>query len=219
MIWLAIRGFLSLAGGKLLAWAKLLPWYAWTHLGAVLLGMWLGAQLSKPKAVARETAAPGVRQADSSLVLPRAPDSAAAPQHLIPKGDKLEREIRVVVQPYVKKSPVSLTDTTTGKGNAPFLSSPVRMDLSLVRLPDLTHRVIASSPDGTVTGGIDVPVDTVVAAHREPKWAAGPLYDPGNRRWGGTIDRDVGPLRLSASELPPQRGFGNEVLLGLRVRF
>ena len=219
MTWLAIRGFLSLAGGKLLAWAKLLPWYVWTHLGAVLIGMWLGAQLSKPKTVAHETAAPAVRQADSSLVLPRAPDSAAAPQHLIPKGDKLEREIRVTVQPKPALIATKPVKDSAGNLYCPCTAGPVHLDLSLVRLPDLTHRVIASSPDGAVTGGIDVPVDTIVAAHREPKWAAGPLYDPGNRRWGGTIDRELGPLRVSASELPPQRGFGNEVLVGLRVRF
>jgi hypothetical protein len=71
------------------------------------------------------------------------------------------------------------------------------VDLTLVRLPDQSRRVVASSPDGVVIGGVDIPVETAVP-QRVLKWAAGPSWNPSDRTFGAWIERDAGFLRLGA---------------------
>lgn len=129
-----------------------------------------GAIYFWPTATVVETAEPSERQPDGSLIAERAPDAPRKPSHKIPQGAKVQRDIRVSVQP-------------TGRPDCPLCV----VDLSLIELPDATHRVIASSPTGEVMNALDVPrVPSIV--DREKHWTAGVLY---NGRWGGLVLRDI----------------------------
>jgi hypothetical protein len=206
----------------------------------VITGLGGGWLLWHPKPAAVETYATAQRQADSSLVLERKPDATAKPAQQIPKGGTVERVVQVTVQPKPVPSsevyplvsnglPVS---TDSGAKSTPDVSSPmsksdslicppVRVDLSLVRMKDQTRRVIASSPDGAVVGGVDIPVENATP-QKVLKWAAGPVYT-NQRTWGAFIDRDLGPLRLGVSgyqqridSVATRNSWAAEVRVGLR---
>lgn len=137
-------------------------------IGAMGMYLW-------PATTVVETAQPSQRQADGSLIAERSPDAPIKTQHQIPKGSKVQRDIRVEVQP-------------TGRPDCPVCT----VDLSLVELPDSTHRIVASSPTGEVLSAIDVP--RMPALLDRPKvWSAGVLY---NGRWGGLVMRDFGWLSV-----------------------
>lgn len=153
----------------------------------VLLGRWLFAVETVPVI---EKPAPAIVQADGSQVLARAArDERAKPAQQLPKGATLERKVQVTAKP--KAAPLHTTD---GK----LESAPVTVDLSLVRMSDETRRVVASSPDGEIIGGLDIPVD--IRTQPEPKkWAAGLYANPVNPNERGIfIDRDIGRLRIGA---------------------
>ena len=160
-------------------------------------GIGTGWMLWRPKALKVETYAPGKWQGDGSLVLERKPQPDVRPAHEIPKGAKLERVVQVKVKPR-NGTPTAATGTP-GSGPANVLPElpPVTVDLSLVRLPDQTRRVIASSPNGDVIGGVDIPVEAARPV-RSLRWAAG--YEFAVSTWGKThsiiVQRDLGPLRL-----------------------
>ena len=160
-------------------------------LGAIA-GMTTGWVLWRPKAPVQEIAAPGVIQADGSHVLPKEPNADAKPVHQVPKGTVVERIVYVEIQP----KPVNLSP------DAPVLWTPpkVRVDLTLVRAQDGTRRVVASSPDGGVIGGLDMPVEAAPPAPRSLKRAAG--FEYSLNRWGSTkslvAHQDFGWLRLGA---------------------
>lgn len=157
------------------------------------LGFALGWYVYAPSQIV-ETKAPEVVQGDGSRVLAREPGGSAPGAGSKPKGTKLERKVQVTVQPDAIGCP-----TCT-------------VDLSLVREKNGAHRVIASSPDGKVISGLDVPVDPSLFA--KPKiWAAGVSYGT-DETWGGWIDRDLGPFRVSGEIMQTETGG-----LGGRVRF
>lgn len=136
-------------------------------LVGVLVGA-LGLYLWSAETVV-ETAAPAQRQADGSLIAERNPDAPVKPRHEIPKGSKVERDIRVEVQP-------------SGRPDCPVCI----VDLSLVKLPDDTHRIVTSSPTGQVLNALDVPRMPALL-DRQKVWSAGALY---NGRWGALAGRD-----------------------------
>ena len=150
--------------------------YFWT----LILGMFLGAAAlsvwQRPEQVAEAPAAEE-HQADGSLVLERKPDAKAKPAHAFPKGGKAERKISVDVQPERVDCPICTVDMT------------------LVRMPDDTRRVVASSPTGTILGGLDVPI-VPLRVDRDLVWAAGISRGTGEESWGGWLDRDFGPVRI-----------------------
>jgi hypothetical protein len=156
--------------------------------------------LWRPKTPKPETYAPPMRQQDGSLVLERKPQEDAKPAQQVPKGAKVERIVQVTVQPHA--SPVLSLPSVSGasdSASAPARPpcSPVRVDLTLVRMPDDSRRVVASSPDGQVVGGVDIPVEAA-ATQRVLKWAAGPSWNPADRTFGAWIERDAGFLRMGA---------------------
>lgn len=155
-------------------------------------GIWTGWMLWRPKAPKVEAYAPEKLQADGSMVLERKPQPDAKPAHEIPKGAKLERIVQVKVQP--RNATPTAAPAIPGSGPANVLPElpPVTVDLSLVRLPDQTRRVIASSPDGEVIGGVDIPVEAAPPV-RSLKWAGGGLWNPSDRTWGAWVQRDLGP--------------------------
>ena len=155
-------------------------------------GIGTGWMLWRPKAPKVETYAPAVVQADGSQILERKPQPDAKPAHQVPKGAKVERVVQVQVKPRIG-TPTAAT-ATPGSGPVNVLPDlpPVTVDLSLVRLPDQTRRVIVSSPNGEVIGGVDVPVEAARPV-RSLKWAAGGLWNPSDRTWGAWVQRDLGP--------------------------
>lgn len=140
---------------------------------AAAFGWWLG----QPKPV-QETAAPEVRQPDGSVILERRPDPEAKPKQQIPRKAKVERVAQVTVQP----------DAIAEAGKP---CPPVTVDMTLIREPDGMRRVLASSPDGQVVGGIDVPVETAAPPAEPKRWAAGLSWSPGSSTAGVWIERDV----------------------------
>lgn len=131
-----------------------------------------------------EAAAPAERMESGALRLHRDPEPPAADAPATPEirmGERLERRARVVVNP---RKP-----------------GPVRTDLALIEQPDGGRRVVASSPDGDVIGGIDVPARKLIIPESR-KWAAGLSASPTGKRPGVWIDRDVGRVRLGI-ELQP----------------
>jgi len=146
-----------------------------------LTGSWY---LWKPKAKVPEVAAPAQKQRDGSVVLEKAPDRKALPAMVLPPKTTLERTASVTVQPV--KGP-------DAAGKCP----PIKVDLALVRNKDTTRRIVASSPDGEVIAGIDVPVEDAIPPPKDKLWAAGAAYST-NQKYGGWVDRDIGPFRLGA---------------------
>lgn len=141
---------------------------------AAAIGWWAG----QPKPV-QETAAPEVRQADGSVVLERRPDPHAKPKQQIPRKAKVERIAQIVVQP----------DAVAEAGKP---CPPVTVDMTLIREPYGMRRVLASSPDGQVVGGIDVPVETATPPAEAKRWAAGLSWSQATLApTGAWIDRDV----------------------------
>lgn len=133
-----------------------------------------------------ETAAPAVTQEDGSEILERKPDANAKPKQAIPKGAKVERIEQVRVQGQGLKMPDGSMKTCPA----------VTVDMTVVREKDGGRRVIASSPDGEIVGGLDIPVETAAAPPEEPKWAAGVSLDPVRQAAGVWLERDVGPIRV-----------------------
>ncbi len=159
-------------------------------IAAAALGWWLG----QPKPV-QEHYAPAQHQADGSVMLERKPDPAAKPKQQIPKKAKLERVGRVTVQP-------ERDSLDTGRPNSLDAEPcpPVSVDWSLVREPNGGRRVLASSPDGPIIGGVDVPVDTAAPPAEPLRWAAGLSWSHAQQTGGVWVERDV-PLFSKAARM------------------
>jgi len=122
-----------------------------------------------------ELPAAATRQADGSLVLERVASIPVPVAHQLPEGAKPERRVSATVKP------------ATG--------NPVRLDLSLIDTID-GGRVVASSPDGEVTGGTDLSLRTTHVAFVNAKpWAAGISY-AGQRGYGVFVHRDHWRIRM-----------------------
>ncbi len=93
---------------------------------------------------------------------------------------------------------------------------PVRVQLVLTDLADGTHRVIASSPDGRVTGGLDIAVKDAVVP-RVLRWSAGPVYGSGGQV-GAFVGRETGPQQLLAGGTHDMRR-GGSAFVGVGIRF
>lgn len=202
---------------------------------AIAVGLALGWGIYHTPAPKPEPAAPEIRQKDGSLVLERAPSGLKAgapggsiplkPAQEIPKGAKVERIVQVTVQPKAVELPAGLPGgrpTIAGAvGEAPEGHSaqpcpPVTIDLSLVRMPDKTQRVLASSPDGSVIGGIDVPIQAQ-AIPRIQRWTAAALvgYDThaGRNVFGGQATYSRGPFVVTGGVI------GGTGFAGVGIKF
>ena len=168
-------------------------------------GMALAWKIWAPKPAKPETYAAAVKQSDGSVVLERKPDATAKPAQELPKGAKLERVVQVTVKPSASSEAIAPTNgpdpqaasTSDLPSGTTIPCPPIRVDLSLVRMPDESRRVIASSPDGEVISGIDVPVDGP-KPQRELHWNASVIrtWEPmtGHQHWGGYVQRSAGPF-------------------------
>ena len=135
-------------------------------VAGLVIGYGAGFYVTRPKKMV-EKPLPAVRQADGSLVLERKPDAQAKPKQTIPKGDKVDRVVHVEVE--------TLKPVTR-----------VAVDLTVVSEPDGSKRVVASSPDGTVIGGTDIPVTPILIPKSLP-WSAGAVYSPKDKKYGGFV--------------------------------
>ena len=193
---------------------------AWVLAAGLIFGAGIGAgwKIFRPKPVATvEVALPAQRQTDGSLILERAPDANAKPAQQIPAGAKVERIERIVVRPTAPSTSAAATAPTNGSGQlgaAPIPGLPsTTVDLTLLRMNDNTERVVASSPDGEIVGGMDVPV---AAAPREPKQTALGGYDIFNKSYLTGYLRKVGPFQVGAvGTYSAANRFNGYVVVGL----
>lgn len=196
----------------------------------VIVGLTTGWTLWSPKKRVQEVYAPAIRNEDKSLVLEKKPMADAKPAQQVPKGAVVERVVYVEVQPHGPSTEVHPTTpgsiVTEPQVTPSSLPSPIRVDLTLYRLQDGTKRVVASSPDGEVVGGLDVPVEAARPVPKELKWAAGAVY--GTTSWGGKsvgafLDRDLAFVRtgieLTKNTYALSSRTGWEVRAKLGIRF
>jgi hypothetical protein len=143
--------------------------------------------------------APEIKQKDGSIVLEKAPQINVKPKHVLPVGSKAEREITVKLASKQPECP------------------PVTADISIVSTGEGEKRVVVSSTDGTIVGGLDVPViDTKLVAKPETlKWAVGASYNS-DKQYGAWIDRDIGPMRVGAEIVKTNEDTLYIVKLGIR---
>lgn len=188
----------------------------------VVAGLMLGWKLYRPKPAPKEVAAPVIHQADGSTVLERKPEAKPEPRHELPQGSKLERQVSLEVLPSTPTvdraiptsgslKPVE-TDHFVQSGK---MVTPIHIDLSLVKMQDGTQRVVASSTNGTIVGGLDIPVEPSKPEPKPLKWTAGALWNPSESTYGAFITRGVGPFVVGAQvyqqRLPVQIGGGTKV--------
>lgn len=200
--------------------------YAWTLAAGVLLGLAGGFGLWFPRGKPPvETAQPAVRQKDSSLVLQRAPDATAKPAAIVPKGETVARIVRVDVQgPTQVIHDTIQVPATTGPTPAREVvkidtvhCDPVKVELTLTDLKDGTHRVIASSPNGTVLGSsLDIPVKNT-APPRSTPWSVGALYGSSGQ-FGPYVSRELGPVHVMGGFVAGGRDSGR-ALVGIGLRW
>ena len=74
--------------------------------------------------------------------------------------------------------------------------TPMTLSLDLVKLKDGSERAIASSTDGTILGGVDIPVAPSISVNHP--YAAGLSYEPFTKAYGAWISRDIGRLVVGA---------------------
>lgn len=180
--------------------------------GGLVAGLLCGWWLRSPGRL-HEPPAASIRQGDGSLVVERVEPSTqpAKPPHALPAGSVEEHRVSVVVQPkrgVVKQSLTPVQDpevarlvasndhpAAAGKVIDSYDCPPVQVDLSLVRMPDHTRRVVASSPDGQVVSGIDVPIE-LISVPRIPRWTASAVAvaDLDGIRPGILLTRRLGPI-------------------------
>lgn len=196
-------------------------------VGALVLGLAIGLgagwKLYRPKPAPAETAAPAVRQADKSLVLERKPEAKPQPKHELPKGAKLERQIQVTVLPSIPMDAQRIPGSgsrellTTNPVSSSLVVHPITVDLSLVKMPDGGQRVIASSDQGTVIGGIDVPVQGPMPTAKPLRWSGSVLrgYDAYRHQavWGAAITYSRGPFVVTGGAI------GQTAFVGVGIQF
>jgi hypothetical protein len=189
-------------------------------LTGIVIGLFIGHSLYY-KPAAKETPAIAVKQRDKSLILARDPDAKAKPAHEIPKGATVERIVKVIVKAKPEQTnPVESTkraepDHIADVGKM-IDCPPVNLDLSLVRMPDETRRVIVSSQNGDILDGIDIPVEAAKPVSDDKKWAIGATYYE-NRAYSARVERDLGPTRLSVEAMK----VGSDIVagVGFGIRF
>lgn len=141
-----------------------------------------------------EVAKPAVVQTDGSTILERTDTQPSVkPPHVVPKGATVERVVQVKVKPKVVIAD-GIKDAPSLSPDAKPANNPITVDLSLVRLTDDTKRVIASSPDGEIVGGMDIPIETL--AYKPRVWAAGISVDPVHQVGGVWVERDISRIRV-----------------------
>lgn len=174
-------------------------------LGAVA-GLFAGYGLYHPDQPPPERYAAQVIQSDKSVILEKKPQADAKPANQIPKGSKVLRVAKVTVKPKVDHIP---------EAGKMVDCPPVDIDLTLVTKDDQTS-LIASSKNGDIIGGVDIPVINTKPAPEPLKWSIAATYYS-NRAYSARVDRDFGPTRVSVEAMK----VGSDIVagVGLGIRF
>jgi hypothetical protein len=93
---------------------------------------------------------------------------------------------------------------------------PVRVDWSLIGLPDGSSRMAFAS-DATILEASDTPAASTRYS-RQTKWAVGGLVEftsDGDRRYGAWVDRDLGPFRVGVEASHGRGGVAAELRAGI----
>ena len=180
-------------------------------VGLLLAGLPLGWYIFRPGLPKPEVYAPAAVQKDKSIIVEKKPSPAARPKAEVPKGAKVERIVRFEVKPLELPPQASLDSAGALETSCPSLD----MELSLVRLPDESRRVILKSDRGEILNAVDIPVESA-RPFKGLKWAAGVSYNPMDRGFGGWLDRDLGPFRLGAEINQIKDGFDTRFKAGVR---
>lgn len=216
-------------------------YWAYILAALVIVALTLTAawDMWKPAQAVPETPKPAAVQKDGSIILERAPDTKAKAPMTLPKGSTLERLAHITVQ---YKTPfkaiagsVDTTETITEKPpNLEIAQNlkqdhiadpgkliecpPVTLDLALVRMPDETRRVIASSHDGAILDALDIPVDDAKPSPVPNVWSIGVVANPFKQTLGGYVDRDFGWLRTGATLMQSEKGrFTDEFIVKMGI--
>lgn len=189
----------------------------------LLGGLTIGWQAWGTRAPAAELAAPEQRLDYGAMMLERQPELSLVPDPPIrpssPPGTKrIARLVRVVVEPKPAESP------SAPNGRSIERCGPVRIDLALLEMKAGGYRVVASSPDGTIVGGVDVPLAPPEAVARSPPPnAVGVLVRGPWLAAGVFYERDIGWLRtgIEVAYRRPSFGFPGGLEAGARagIRF
>lgn len=184
-----------------------------SYVAVLVMGVVVGLRTWKSTTTIAETPAPEIRQQDGSLVLERRPRTLSEVPKVvklpaIPKNTVVERVVTVDVQP---------TPSDGVPGGIPTPSSPVSVTMTVVREKDGTRRVIASSPNGTVVGGIDIPIAPNDAPRKELRNAAGVSFNPQSKTYGLWIERDYGRARVGAEVRQERHLSSAGVAVSIRV--
>lgn len=165
-------------------------------LAGLLSGITAGWYLYRSTPIV-ETHKPAAIQSDGSVVLERNPEAKPeAPKPKLPAG-KHERTVVVKVKPKPQPKPEPSLPGKDGFCPVAKECPALTVRLDLVGEYD-GRRVVASSPDGDIVGGIDIPIEKWVKRN-ENLWAAGITYGSdrtGAKAIGAFIDRDLGPFRI-----------------------
>lgn len=191
------------------------------------IGFLIAWLIYRPRPAPIETAAPARVLPSGSTVIERQPENpttAPIPADIkqavkeVGHGAKLERAVHLRIQPNAPvQSPVAANAPPGTPAPAPACP-PVTLDLGLVTLSDRTQRVVARATDGTLLGGLDIPVQAPPLPWN-PKWAAGAIYRPQDHSYGAFIERDLGPIRFGADVTQSHDGIGVAASLRVGVRF
>lgn len=191
------------------------------------LGFLIAWLIWRPRPAPPEVAEPAKVLPSGATVLERRPENtvtAPVPDDIkqavkeLGHGAKLERVVQIHVQPKQPPAPPVIPGTTASAAPVQPACPPVTVDLGLIHMGDSTQRVVARSMDGTLLGGLDIPVQSP-AIPWSPKWAAGAIYRPQDHSYGAFIERDLGPLRVGADVTQSHDGIGVAASLRVGVRF
>lgn len=155
------------------------------------LGYLIGFKVFSPKTIVEAPAAE-IRQKDGSLVLQRDPNAKIKPITL-PNGSELIRQASVTIKPSER----FIEGLKHDLGPIPTMT----VDISLVRLNDGTHRVIAKSQDGDIVGGIDIPIEKA-SVPKDYKWVAGGIVLKNG--YGLFVQRNWGSLMVGLDVMQTQ---------------
>lgn len=140
-------------GHSLINVMGLLPLASLLAVASLLIGFGIGRfiyRVEQPK----EVFAQQIKQSDGSIVIERNPYDKAK-KIVMPAGATLLRQQRLVIQP-----------DSIGE---------IKLDFSLVKMPDKTLRVIAKTDNAKIVTAVDIPVSYMNTA-TELKWGAGYIY-------------------------------------------
>lgn len=178
-------------------------------LVAVLLGFTLGLMAMRAvvaSGLVQEEYTPPVAMKDGGKMLEKSPRKVVPPASEVPKGAVVVRVVYVTVTPnnFNSSEVTTLTPGIQDQAGQPLHSSqpcpPVRVSLTHVRMPDGSSRVVAHSPDGVLSEGIDIPVSTakLYDARKHALGIRAALSSDGSKSYGPTYDYDFRYTRIGA---------------------